>query len=127
MMGRLLELLQHICVDSIPIRKHVSCCQQPASSPAAASASVAAGLPLQGQISMLGGWMDRILSAEDWTRVSKQRAHGSRWVWWGGTGVGCEFAALCVDPLSGSSQRVPWPSRPAHTLDARLTLAPTKL
>ncbi|EFN53089.1 hypothetical protein CHLNCDRAFT_137406 [Chlorella variabilis] len=32
----------------------------------------------QGQISMLGGWMDRILSAEDWTRVSKQRAHGSR-------------------------------------------------
>jgi hypothetical protein len=33
---------------------------------------------LQGQISMLGGWMDRILSAEDWTRVSKQRAGGSR-------------------------------------------------
>lgn len=33
---------------------------------------------VQGQISMLGGWMDRILSAEDWTRVSKQRAHGSR-------------------------------------------------
>lgn len=35
---------------------------------------------LQGQISMLGGWLDRILGAEDWTRVSKQRAHGSRWV-----------------------------------------------
>ncbi|PSC73790.1 hypothetical protein C2E20_3044 [Micractinium conductrix] len=32
----------------------------------------------QGQISMLGGWLDRILGAEDWTRVSKQRAHGSR-------------------------------------------------
>jgi len=33
---------------------------------------------LQGQITMLGGWMDRILASEDWTRVSKQRAHGSR-------------------------------------------------
>ncbi|KAL4437302.1 hypothetical protein ABPG75_004441 [Micractinium tetrahymenae] len=32
----------------------------------------------QGQISMLGGWMDRILAGEDWSRVSKQRAHGSR-------------------------------------------------
>ncbi|PRW45372.1 hypothetical protein C2E21_5977 [Chlorella sorokiniana] len=32
----------------------------------------------QGQITMLGGWMDRILASEDWTRVSKQRAHGSR-------------------------------------------------
>lgn len=38
----------------------------------------------QGQISMLGGWMDRILGAEDWARVSKQRAHGSRCV--GGRG-----------------------------------------
>ncbi|KAL4439477.1 hypothetical protein ABPG77_008806 [Micractinium sp. CCAP 211/92] len=32
----------------------------------------------QGQISMLGGWMDRILAGEDWSRVSKQRAGGSR-------------------------------------------------
>lgn len=32
----------------------------------------------QGQITMLGGWMDRILAGEDWSRVSKQRAHGSR-------------------------------------------------
>jgi hypothetical protein len=61
---------------------------------------------VQGQITMLGGWMDRILSAEDWARMSKQRAHGSRWA--GGTVLGCLlpacFLLACVRYLHQGSR-----------------------
>jgi hypothetical protein len=43
---------------------------------------------------MLGGWLDRILAAEDWARVSKQRAHGSR----------CVGAAAPPQPPTGAAR-----------------------
>ena len=33
---------------------------------------------VQGQVSMLKGWQQRILATEDWKRINKQRSGGSR-------------------------------------------------
>lgn len=83
------------------------------------------GACAQGQISMLGGWMDRILSGEDWSRVSKQRAHGSRWVggggWWDALvcAGGCPSSPVLME-ASGVFQLGPAGQTPLH----RPTCAP---
>lgn len=74
---------------------------------------------------MLGGWMDRILAGEDWSRVSKQRAGGSRWVtfvvakganlrprpWWGVDHRNlCGGGGACITPVRRCKRLAPAPT-----------------
>ena len=79
-----------------------ACLPRPPACPAWLSVCTAY-LRLQGQISMLGGWMDRILSAEDWTRVSKQRAGGSRCALAAAFAPACLLPGTCVLPAPWAS------------------------
>lgn len=79
---------------------------------------------VQGQISMLSGWMERILASEDWTRVSKQRAHGSRCALWAGPAGPMECAAAhCARCLLAGPACACLPAAPEPGLVARCPTA----